>query len=142
MEHFYKNMFFFSKVWEYFIEICSQNDSFHGLSWTQFRSQLESAEMAKAYVLNPLAPEFVPNRLYHVTIGAAESFMQSQSSLANPSTLQHPGAHQQAAAAAAAAAAYGTPLVTPVCIEFILLGENYVEYLQLIVKYFHLNLYK
>lgn len=31
------------------------------------RAQLNSAELRKTYVLNPLAPEFVPNRLYHVT---------------------------------------------------------------------------
>ncbi|XP_041363275.1 probable helicase with zinc finger domain [Gigantopelta aegis] len=98
------------KVWEYFIEICSQNSSFHGLTWSQLRSQLESAEMAKTYVLNPLAPEFVPNRLFHVTIGEAENFMQNQQSFAHSSSQQHHGAHHPAAAAA-----YGSPLVTPMC---------------------------
>lgn len=77
------------KVWEYFLEICHQNGSLFGTTWTQLRSQLDRAEVAKNYVLNPLAPEFVPNRLFHITRQAAEA----------------------AAAAAAAAGAAGGPYI-------------------------------
>ncbi|XP_076449410.1 putative helicase with zinc finger domain [Babylonia areolata] len=60
------------KVWEYFLEICHQNDSLFGITWTQLRSSLDRVEVAKSYVLNPLAPEFVPNRRFHFTSQAHE----------------------------------------------------------------------
>ncbi|KAK3765648.1 hypothetical protein RRG08_063685 [Elysia crispata] len=53
------------KIWEYFLEICHYNDSLHGISWVPLREQLDRAELTKSFVLNPLAPEFVPSRLYH-----------------------------------------------------------------------------
>ncbi|XP_012946925.1 probable helicase with zinc finger domain [Aplysia californica] len=53
------------KIWEYFLEICHDNDSLHGISWVPLREQLDRAELTKSFVLNPLAPEFVPNRQYH-----------------------------------------------------------------------------
>ncbi|KAK7502369.1 hypothetical protein BaRGS_00006322, partial [Batillaria attramentaria] len=65
------------KVWEYFLEICHQNHSLFGITWAQLRNQLDRAEVAKNYVLNPLAPEFVPNRLFHVTTKAAEAAMEA-----------------------------------------------------------------
>ncbi len=38
------------------------------MTWGQIRSQLDGVELKKTYLeLNPLAPEFVPNRLRHVT---------------------------------------------------------------------------
>lgn len=69
------NYYLFSsrKVWEYFLEICHQNNSLFGTTWASLRSQLDRAEVAKNYVLNPLAPEFVPNRLFHITRQAAEA---------------------------------------------------------------------
>lgn len=68
---------YFRKVWEYFLETCNEHKSFFGLKFSVLKAQLNSAELRKTYVLNPLAPEFVPNRLYHVTsqtnIGAGAS---------------------------------------------------------------------
>lgn len=61
----------FSKVWEHFLEICNENVSLYGISWSQFRSQLDLAEMRKTYVLNPLAPEFIPSHVYHAGLGMA-----------------------------------------------------------------------
>lgn len=52
------------KVWERFIEICNQNKSLFGITWSHLRSQLDGVELKKTYVLNPLAPEFIP-RQYH-----------------------------------------------------------------------------
>ncbi|KAI8742129.1 helicase with zinc finger domain [Biomphalaria glabrata] len=53
------------KVWEYFLEVCHFNNSLHGISWIPLREQLDRAELTKSFVLNPLAPEFVPSRPYH-----------------------------------------------------------------------------
>lgn len=66
-------VFLLRKVWEYFLEVCQQNNSLFGITWNQLRSQLDRAEVAKNYVLNPLAPEFVPNRLFHITRQSAEA---------------------------------------------------------------------
>lgn len=60
------------KVWERFIEICNQNQSLCGISWITLRSQLDGVELKKTYVLNPLAPEFVPRALQ------AESYIRDQ----------------------------------------------------------------
>jgi len=44
------------------------------VTWSQLQRQLDGLELKKTYVLNPLAPEFVPNRLRHATLtGAAAS---------------------------------------------------------------------
>uniref|UniRef100_A0A8D8U4A8 Probable helicase with zinc finger domain n=1 Tax=Cacopsylla melanoneura TaxID=428564 RepID=A0A8D8U4A8_9HEMI len=48
------------KVWERFIEICNLNSSLFGITWKSLRAQLDGVELKKTYVLNPLAPEFVP----------------------------------------------------------------------------------
>ncbi|XP_066992775.2 probable helicase with zinc finger domain isoform X2 [Anabrus simplex] len=50
------------KVWERFIEICNQNKSLFGITWSYLRSQLDGVELKKTYVLNPLAPEFIPRQ--------------------------------------------------------------------------------
>lgn len=50
------------KVWERFIDICNQNKSLFGITWALLRSQLDGVELKKTYVLNPLAPEFVPRQ--------------------------------------------------------------------------------
>ena len=55
----------FRKLWERFLEICNKQNSLYGITWNHLRSQLDGVEMKKTYVLNPLAPEFVPNRLRH-----------------------------------------------------------------------------
>lgn len=53
---------FVRKVWERFIEICNQNESLFGITWSYLRSQLDGVELKKTYVLNPLAPEFIPRQ--------------------------------------------------------------------------------
>lgn len=54
----------FSKVWEYYLEVCNDNNSFFGMTWPHLRSLLNNAEMTKTYILNPLAPEFIPKTVY------------------------------------------------------------------------------
>lgn len=51
------------KFWERFISICHENASLHGISFEQIKAQLEALELKKTYVLNPLAPEFIPRAL-------------------------------------------------------------------------------
>ncbi|KPP78478.1 putative helicase with zinc finger domain [Scleropages formosus] len=51
------------KFWEKFISICHENSSLHGITYQQIKAQLEALELKKTYVLNPLAPEFVPRAL-------------------------------------------------------------------------------
>lgn len=53
----------FRKFWEHFISICHENSSLHGITFEQIKAQLEALELKKTYVLNPLAPEFVPRAL-------------------------------------------------------------------------------
>ncbi|ESO87147.1 hypothetical protein LOTGIDRAFT_106967, partial [Lottia gigantea] len=80
------------KVWEYFLEICNQHSSFYGMTWSTLRAQLEGVEMTKTYTLNPLAPEFIPNRLYHITKAASDSMgmnLQSQPMPSIPPWQQH-----------------------------------------------------
>lgn len=60
------------KVWERFIEICNQNKSLFGITWSLLRSQLDGVELKKAFVLNPLAPEFIPRALQ------AETYLRDQ----------------------------------------------------------------
>lgn len=48
------------KVWERFIETCNENNSLFGITWSMLRSQLDGVELKKTFVLNPMAPEFVP----------------------------------------------------------------------------------
>lgn len=51
------------KFWEHFISICHENVSLHGITFEQIKAQLEALELKKTYVLNPLAPEFIPRAL-------------------------------------------------------------------------------
>ncbi|KAJ8283665.1 hypothetical protein COCON_G00025150 [Conger conger] len=51
------------KFWERFISICHENSSLHGITFQQIKAQLEALELKKTYVLNPLAPEFIPRAL-------------------------------------------------------------------------------
>lgn len=53
------------KIWERFIDICNQNKSLFGITWSLLRSQLDGVELKKTYVLNPNAPEFIPRALQH-----------------------------------------------------------------------------
>lgn len=86
------------KVWERFIETCHQNKSLFGITWQSLKSQLDGVELRKTYVLNPLAPEFIPrvqtegylrdqimrnSRSYN-------SMMMNQNSMMQPGNLNHP----------------------------------------------------
>lgn len=53
-----------SKLWERFLQICHDNGSLYGITWSVLKSQLDGVELKKTYSLNPLAPEFIP-RKYH-----------------------------------------------------------------------------
>uniref|UniRef100_A0A8C4QKN2 Helicase with zinc finger n=1 Tax=Eptatretus burgeri TaxID=7764 RepID=A0A8C4QKN2_EPTBU len=50
------------KVWEHFLAACELRGSLYGTSLERVRSELRGLEL-KTYVLNPLAPEFVPRAL-------------------------------------------------------------------------------
>lgn len=77
------------KVWERFIEICNLNQSLFGITWSTLRSQLDGVELKKTYVLNPLAPEFVPRALQ------AESYLRDQQvAVQQHSVTQNPTPHQ------------------------------------------------
>ncbi|KAK7075365.1 hypothetical protein SK128_003459, partial [Halocaridina rubra] len=52
------------KLWEKFLQLCSDSGSLYGITWSALRSQLDGVELKKTYVLNPLAPEFIPRYLY------------------------------------------------------------------------------
>ena len=51
------------KLWEKYIALCSQKNSFHGFSQELLASNLAAIELKKIYGLNPLAAEFVPRRV-------------------------------------------------------------------------------
>ena len=48
------------KMWERFVEVCHAHHSLFGVTWSSLRAMLDGVELKKTYVLNPLAPEFVP----------------------------------------------------------------------------------
>lgn len=74
------------KVWERFIEICDENKSLFGLTMWQLRSQLDGVELKRGYVLNPLAPEFIPRSLQ------PEAYLRDQAAmyLAMAANNHHP----------------------------------------------------
>ncbi|XP_066443394.1 probable helicase with zinc finger domain [Eleutherodactylus coqui] len=65
------------KFWEQFITICHENRSLHGITFEQIKSQLEALELKKTYVLNPLAPEFIPRALRQQQTANATKQQQS-----------------------------------------------------------------
>lgn len=74
------------KIWEKFIEICYKNKSLYGISWSTLKSQLDNVEMRKTYILNPLAPEFIPRQFNN------ESYLREQIIKAhrnNPMYMNH-----------------------------------------------------
>ena len=48
------------RLWERFVDISRKNNSLFGTTWAALRVMLDHCELRKGYVLNPLAPEFVP----------------------------------------------------------------------------------
>ena len=90
------------KFWLRYVETCHENSSLFGVTWSQLQCQLDGLELKKTYVLNPLAPEFVPNRLRHATLtGAAASATLSSdgSHLVNSArpTVRHDGTYHPSA---------------------------------------------
>lgn len=92
------------KVWERFIEICNQNKSLFGITWQKLKSLLDGVELRKTYVLNPLAPEFVPrlqtesylrdqimrnNRNYNPMAMMPHSSMMASSPMNHPMNYHH-----------------------------------------------------
>ncbi|MGH0141509.1 UNVERIFIED_CONTAM: hypothetical protein FKN15_043082 [Acipenser sinensis] len=72
------------KFWEQFIEICHENSSLHGITFEQIKAQLEALELKKTYVLNPLAPEFIPRALRQQQQHPATSNKQQQQQQSPP----------------------------------------------------------
>ncbi|MGH0143755.1 UNVERIFIED_CONTAM: hypothetical protein FKN15_044783 [Acipenser sinensis] len=72
------------KFWEQFIEICHENSSLHGITFEQIKAQLEALELKKTYVLNPLAPEFIPRALRQQQQHPATSIKQQQQQQQSP----------------------------------------------------------
>ena len=66
------HIYVFRKIWERFLEVCNNNGSLYGITWAQLRAELDGVELKKVYVLNPLAPEFIPNRLRHGPVAPPE----------------------------------------------------------------------
>ncbi|XP_023569631.1 probable helicase with zinc finger domain isoform X1 [Octodon degus] len=81
------------KFWERFITLCHENSSLHGITFEQIKAQLEALELKKTYVLNPLAPEFIPRalRLQH----SGNSNKQQQSPPKGKSLYHTPNDHFQ-----------------------------------------------
>ncbi|VTJ65717.1 Hypothetical predicted protein [Marmota monax] len=65
------------KFWERFIALCHENNSLHGITFEQIKAQLEALELKKTYVLNPLAPEFIPRALRLQNSGNSNKQQQS-----------------------------------------------------------------
>uniref|UniRef100_A0A8C6G2W8 Helicase with zinc finger n=1 Tax=Moschus moschiferus TaxID=68415 RepID=A0A8C6G2W8_MOSMO len=65
------------KFWERFIALCHENNSLHGITFEQIKAQLEALELKKTYVLNPLAPEFIPRALRVQHAGNTNKLQQS-----------------------------------------------------------------
>ncbi|XP_021572105.1 probable helicase with zinc finger domain [Carlito syrichta] len=65
------------KFWERFIALCHENHSLHGITFEQIKAQLEALELKKTYVLNPLAPEFIPRALRLQHSGSTSKQQQS-----------------------------------------------------------------
>ena len=85
---------FHSKVWEYFLEVCNDHDSFFGMTWHHLKSLLNNVEMTKTYILNPLAPEFIPKSIYPHGQPVFMSPGHPQSAAPGP---YHPGARSTGA---------------------------------------------
>uniref|UniRef100_A0A452UYR1 Probable helicase with zinc finger domain n=1 Tax=Ursus maritimus TaxID=29073 RepID=A0A452UYR1_URSMA len=79
------------KFWERFIALCHENNSLHGITFEQIKAQLEALELKKTYVLNPLAPEFIPRALRLQHSGNTNKLQQSPPKVKpadpNPSVL-------------------------------------------------------
>ena len=59
---------FFRKYWEDYIRDSSLLNGLFGIKWHDLNYKIGKAEVTQTYILNPKAPEFVPNSRYHVTL--------------------------------------------------------------------------
>lgn len=101
------------KVWERFIEICDQNKSLFGITWSTLRSQLDGVELKKNFVLNPNAPEFIP-RAHQTEAYLREQQMhvtQQQPPPIQPAHTQSSSHHQATAAATVAPHHHQNPML-------------------------------
>ena len=88
--HVYK-IFFLGKckrLWERFIDSARRHKSLFGTTWTALRVMLNSCELKKTYVLNPLAPEFVPRARRK-----REAYLQKMMSNLQAEALRQPNAY-------------------------------------------------
>ncbi|KAG8184133.1 hypothetical protein JTE90_008914 [Oedothorax gibbosus] len=79
------------KLWEKFIRTCHEEKSLFGITWDSLLSQLDSMELKKNFILNPLAPEFIPGMKYHglpSAITRPENIYQQQQQQQNRSSPQ------------------------------------------------------
>ncbi|RXM31972.1 putative helicase with zinc finger domain [Acipenser ruthenus] len=53
------------KIWEQFISLCHERSNLHGVAMHEIHTQLDNLELSRSCVLNPLAPEFIPQTLLH-----------------------------------------------------------------------------
>jgi len=60
-----------SILWQRFLQICSDNNSLFGYTWTELRSNLDAIELKNIYGLNPMAKEFVPKVMAAAAAAAA-----------------------------------------------------------------------
>ncbi len=51
------------RLWEDFIQICQENKSLYGMTYTQIKQNILGVEMRLTWGLNPLASEFEPQRI-------------------------------------------------------------------------------
>ena len=80
------------KLWERFMSICQEHKSLMGITYSALRIMLDNVEMKKAYVLNPLAPEFIPRaKRYNETFlkifnDSLKQFLTAAASSSNPTS--------------------------------------------------------
>ena len=76
------------RLWERFIDSARRHKSLFGTTWTALRVMLNSCELKKTYVLNPLAPEFVPRARRK-----REAYLQKMMSNLQAEALRQPNAY-------------------------------------------------
>ncbi|XP_066291316.1 probable helicase with zinc finger domain isoform X2 [Branchiostoma lanceolatum] len=78
------------KLWDVYLEKCSEAASLHGITWAAIKAQLDGVELKKTYVLNPLAPEFIPRALQMTQLARAPRNWNVSPRGAQPFLPRHP----------------------------------------------------
>ncbi|XP_019615620.1 PREDICTED: probable helicase with zinc finger domain isoform X1 [Branchiostoma belcheri] len=78
------------KLWDVYLEKCSEAASLHGITWAAIKAQLDGVELKKTYVLNPLAPEFIPRALQMAQMARAPRNWNVSPRGAQPFLPRHP----------------------------------------------------